>query len=322
MAAQLTGLFPAVEPYDSGWLAVDGGEEIYYEQCGRPTGKPVVVLHGGPGSGCTERMRRFFDPAVYRVILFDQRNCGRSRPHAASLSTSLARNTTPHLLDDIERLRTALGIQRWLVFGGSWGSVLGLRYAETYPNRVSGLLLWGVAVGNSSEIRWMYEDIAPLFPAAWEQFTAGVQGPHTALNLLADYHARLNHPDEAVRARAALRFHEWELRLFSADPNSQMSGRWLDPAFRLARARIITHYFLHNCWLEDGSILAGAGRLSAVPGIMVQGRMDLAAPLASAWSLAKAWPQSELVIVEGAGHSTADSGMDLALVNAAQRLAA
>lgn len=312
-------LYPEIEPYEHGLLDVGDGQFLYWEACGNPAGKPVLVLHGGPGSGCTPRMRRFFDPAVYRIILFDQRGCGRSLPHASDPATDLATNTTWHLVADIERLREALGVEKWMVLGGSWGSTLGLVYAETHPTRVSEMVLWGVALSRPAEIRWLYEGAAPLFPAQWADFVRGMPEPVRAEAVVEAYFQRLHDPDPAVRLQAAQDFHAWEWALFTTVGNEAPSERWLNPTFQLARARLVTHYFRNQVWLEENFILQHADRLAGMPGVMVHGRMDVGSPLVSAWELARAWPTAELVVVSGAGHATSDPGMDEALVAATRR---
>jgi proline iminopeptidase len=317
----MTTLYPEIEPYDHGMLEVGESNTISWETCGNPGGKPVVVLHGGPGSGCTPRWRRFFDPAAYRIVLFDQRGCGRSRPHASELTTELSVNTTWHLLADLERLRRYLGIDRWMLFGGSWGSTLALTYAEEYPQVVSEIILWGVAMTRRTEIKWLYRDVAPLFPQEWSRFIAGVPAEDRAGDLVEAYFRLLHSADPDVRLKAARAFHDWEWALFTTGTPTPQSSRWRDPSFQLARGRIITHYFRHGAWLEEGILLAQAHHLAGIPGVMVQGRLDVGSPLQSAWELAQAWPDSELVIVGGAGHSTADPGMDAALVAATNRFA-
>jgi len=319
----MTVLYPEIEPYDQGMLDEGENNTIYWETCGNPSGKPVVVLHGGPGSGCTPGMRRFFDPTAYRVVLFDQRGCGRSRPHASDPTTDLSTNTTWHLLFDMERLRRHLGINRWMLFGGSWGSTLALAYAEEYPQVVSAIILWGVAMTRRTEINWLYRDVAPLFPEQWSRFIAGVPEEERAGDLVEAYFRLMNsaHPDHC--AQAARNFHDWEWALFTAvtTPTPTPSSQWMDPIFQLARGRIITHYFRHGAWLDEGILLAQAHRLAGIPGVMVHGRFDVGSPLKAAWELAQAWPDSELVIVEGAGHSTSDPGMDTALIAATDRFA-
>ena len=313
-------LYPEIEPYHQDMLAVGDGNRIYWEACGNPEGKPVIVLHGGPGSGCTPRLRRFFDPARYRILLFDQRGCGRSTPHASDMNTDLSTNTTWHLIADMERLRESLGIERWMIFGGSWGSTPGLVYAETYPQRVSEMILWGVAMTRPAEIDWLYHGVVPLFPEQWAQFTRGVPAPQSTDDILEAYFHRLHSADPVECINAARDFHEWEWALFSNVGDATPGERWLDAAFQLARARIVTHYFINRAWLEDGILLHNAEKLAGIPGIMVHGRFDVGSPLVSAWELAQVWPESELVIVRGAGHSTTDPGMDTALVEATNRL--
>lgn len=319
----MSTLYPEIEPYSDGTLATDDGHRIYWETCGNPAGKPAIVLHGGPGSGCTPHMRRFFAPAAYRIVLFDQRGCGRSSPHASEPDVDLSTNTTWHLVADMERLRQQLGIDRWLIFGGSWGSTLALAYAERHPERVSEIVLWGIAMTRRSEIDWLYRGVAPLFPAEWARFVAGVPEAERTGDLVEDYHRLLHSPNAAVRAQAARAFHEWEWALFTVmEPDATPGDRWLDPRFQLARARMVTHYFRHGAWLEEGLLLREAHRLSGIPGVMVHGRMDVGSPLQAAWELAQAWPDGELVIVGGAGHSTNDAGMDAAIVAATDRFAA
>jgi proline iminopeptidase len=313
-------LYPEIEPYCHNMLDVGDGNQIYWETCGNPGGKPVIVLHGGPGSGCTPRLRCFFDPALYRIVLFDQRGCGRSKPQASDITTELSSNTTWRLIADMERLRENLGVDRWMVFGGSWGSTLGLVYAETYPQHVSDIILWGVAMTRPKEIEWLYYGVAPLFPEQWARFTRGLPDPKCADDILNPYFHRLHSADPVERVNAARDFHEWEWALFSNVGDATPGERWLDPAFQVARARIVTHYFLNRAWLEDGILLRNAERLAGIPGIMVHGNFDVGSPLVSAWELAHAWPGSELVIVRGAGHSTTDPGMDAALVEATNRL--
>ncbi len=317
----MTILYPEIEPYETGMLNVGDDQRIYWEVCGNPTGKPAVVLHGGPGSGCTAAMRRFFDPAAYRIVLFDQRNCGRSRPHASDPQVDLTLNTTDHLLADMEALRQQLAIERWLLFGGSWGSTLALAYAEHYPQRVTEMILYGVTTTRQSEIDWLYRGLAPLFPEHWAAFRAGAPAAERAEDLIEAYHHRLHGPDPAIRLQAARAFHDWEAASISADPDAKPGERWLDPDFQLARARICTHYFRRRAWLEDGILLREAHKLAGIPGVMVQGRLDLMAPLVTAWELAQAWPDSELVIIDNAGHSPDDVGMSGALVAATNRFA-
>jgi proline iminopeptidase len=315
-------LYPEIEPYDHGLLDVGDENRVYWESCGNPDGKPAVVLHGGPGSGCSNASRRFFDPEVYRVILFDQRGCGRSTPHASDPRTDLSVNTTRHLLGDIERLRKHLDIERWLVLGGSWGSTLGLAYAERNARTVSEIVLVGVTMTRKSEIDWLYRGVAPLFPEQWARFRGGVPEPERDGDLVEAYARLLESPDPGVRANAARDWHDWEAASLSVDPAARPPAQWSQPEFRMARARIVTHYFRHGAWLEEGVLLREAGALAGIPGVMVQGRLDLGGPLVTAWELAQAWPDADLVIVGGAGHSAADPGMGEAVVAATNRFAA
>ncbi len=317
----MTVLYPEIEPYEHGMLDVGEGNLVYWEVCGNPNGKPAVVLHGGPGSGCSTGVRRYFDPKAYRIVLFDQRGCGRSTPHASELRTDLSVNTTEHLLADIEHLRQYLVIDKWLLFGGSWGSTLGLAYAERNPQRVTEIVLGGVTTTRRSEIDWLYRGVAPLFPAQWARFRAGVPSAERDGDLVAAYHRLLQDPDPAIHLQAAKDWCEWESALASVDPDAQPSPRRLQPAFQLAFARIVTHYFHNNAWLEDGILLRQASSLAHIPGILVHGRLDLGSPLVTAWELAQAWPDSELVIVSGAGHASTDPGMSEALIAATDRFA-
>jgi proline iminopeptidase len=317
----MTALYPEIEPFNTGLLDVGDGNHIYWEVCGNPAGKPVVVLHGGPGSGCNATMRRYFDPAAYRIVLFDQRNCGRSTPHASDPNVGLALNTTHHLLADMERLRQHLKVERWMLYGGSWGSTLALAYAERYPQRVTEIALVGVTMTRQSEIDWLYRGVAPLFPAQWVKFRAGVPQADPNADLVAAYYHRLHDSDPLVRAKAARDFHDWEFALLSIDPNAQPGGRWLDAAFQMARARIVTHYFYHRAWLEDGVLLREADKLAGIPGIMIHGRLDLGAPLVTPWELTQVWTDAELVIINNAGHSPGDPGMYDALIAATNRFA-
>jgi proline iminopeptidase len=310
-------LYPAIEPYEHGMLDVGDGHRIYWEQSGNPRGKPILLLHGGPGSGWNTGIRRNFDPAAWRIIAFDQRNCGRSLPSAGDPVVDLSANTTEHLLADIERLRARLGVERWTLFGGSWGATLALAYAERHPGLVTGILLVAVTTTRQSEIEWLYYGAGQFFPAEWERFRSGVSGP----DLVAEYHRLLMDPDPAVHVRAAREWCAWEHALVSVDPDAQPSPRQLEPAWQLAFARIVTHYFGHLAWLEDGQLLRDAGRLAGIPGILIHGRFDMGGPPTTAWELAQAWPDARLVILGGAGHSARDPGMQDAVLDAADELA-
>ena len=317
----MTALYPPIEPYAHGTLDVADGNLVYWEACGNPQGKPALVLHGGPGSGCTPGMRRFFDPERYRAVLFDQRNCGRSTPHASDPATSLAANTTPHLLTDIEHLRMALEIDHWLVFGMSWGSTLALAYAESHPGQVSEIVLAAVTTTRREEIDWLYHGAGRFFPEAWERFREGVPPAERDGDLVEAYARLLDHPDPAVREAAAASWCAWEDAVVATNPEAGPNPRYADARFRMAFARIVTHYFRHNAWLEDGQLLREAGRLSGIPGVLIHGRLDISSPLSTAWELAQAWPGSELVIVERSGHSSAGPGMAEAIVAATDRFA-
>ena len=293
-------LYPAIEPYDVGTLEVGDGHSLYYEQSGKPDGKPALVLHGGPGSGSTPAARREFDPDCWRVVLFDQRGCGRSTPHASIPQADLSTNTTPHLIADIERLRSALGIEKWLVRGSSWGSVLALAYAEQHPERVCGMVLAGVGSGRRVETELMTRGLGRLFPEAWARLRDMVPPAERDGDLAAAYNRQLFHPDTNVRDRAALAWCDWETAML---PTARAPHpRYDNPQFRLAFARLVTHYWSNASWLEEGQLLRNAGRLADIPGIIVQGRLDLTNLAGTPWELAAAWPDSRLVIVEESGH--------------------
>lgn len=318
----MTSLYPAIEPYAHGMLDVGDGARIYWETCGNPAGKPAIVLHGGPGSGCTPWHRRLFDPSVYRIVLFDQRNCGRSAPHASDPTTDLSANTTAHLIADMERLRQHLGIERWLVLGGSWGSTLALAYAEMYPERVAEMVMFGVTTGRHKEFDWLFRGgVAVLFPEQWERLRASAPGAAGDSDIVATYYRLLNNPDPVVRQRAAEAWCLWESATPEWPPSATLSERFKDSRFALAFARIVTHYVHHNAWLEDESLLRGAGALADIPGVLVNGRYDLQAPLANAWELRRAWPRAELVVVDNAGHSGSNPDITQELIRATNRFA-
>jgi proline iminopeptidase len=277
------GRYPEIGPYEHGMLGVGDGHLVYWEACGNPRGKPAVVLHGGPGSGCGPGVRRYFDPDAYRIVLFDQRGCGRSTPHASDPGSDLASNTTAHLLADLELLRRHLGVDRWLVFGGSWGSVLGLAYAERHPDRVSEMVLSGVATGRRAETDLLTRGLGRLFPEAWGRFRDGVPAADRDGDLADAYARQLGDPDPAVRAKAARNWCDWETAII---PTSPPHPRFADPAFPMAFARLVTHYWRHGSWLEEGVLLEQAGRLAAIPGVLVQGMLDLGNLLGTPWELA------------------------------------
>ncbi|MER5307094.1 prolyl aminopeptidase [Streptomyces sp. NPDC002773] len=294
-------MYPAPAPYDQGLLDVGDGNRVHWEVSGSPAGRPALVVHGGPGSGSSPHSRRYFDPEAYRLVLFDQRGCGRSTPHASGPAADLAVNTTAHLVADMERLREHLGIDRWLLYGGSWGSTLILAYAQAHPERVSAIVLNGVTTTRRSEIRWLYEGVARFFPEAHERFRAGTGGADRADDLVAAYAALMNHPDPAVRRKAAADWCAWEDAVLSLEGMGTPYTDRVDDT-RLGFVRICSHYFAHGAWLEEGALIRDAHRLAGIPGVLVHGRADLAGPLGTAWELAKTWPDAELRIVEGAGH--------------------
>jgi proline iminopeptidase len=314
------GLYSEIEPYDHGLLDVGDGQQVYWEACGKPAGKPAVVLHGGPGSGCTPWWRRLFDPEAYRVVLLDQRGCGRSRPHASTPTVDLSTNTTQHLVEDIERLRRHLGVDRWLVLGGSWGSTLALAYAEAHPRAVSEMVLFSVVTTTHREVTWATRDAGRFFPAEWRRFRDGVPASERGGDLVAGYNRLLLDPDPEVHETAAREWCRWEDAHVRTRPGDPPDPRYDDPAFRLAFARLVTHYWRHAAWLEDDELLRGAERLAGVPGVLVHGRLDVSSPLDVPWRLARAWEGSELVIVDDEGHR-GGSAMTDAIVSATQRFA-
>jgi proline iminopeptidase len=297
-------LHPAIEPYDHGMLDTRDGNLVYWEACGNPDGKAALVVHGGPGSGCSAHARRAFDPTRYRIVLFDQRGCGRSTPHASDPTTDMRRNTTGHLLEDMEQLREHLGIERWLLHGGSWGSTLILAYAERHPRRVSEVVIASVTTTRRCEIDWLYRDVRRFFPEAWDRFRAGVPEADREGDLVAAYARLAEHPDPGVRAQAATDWCAWEDAVISLEPRGKPNA-YSDraPEARLALVRICAHYFANGAWLEDGVLLRDAGRLAGIPGVLLHGRLDLGAPLGTAWELARAWPGARLVVVDDAGHT-------------------
>ncbi|MBZ6089431.1 prolyl aminopeptidase [Streptomyces olivaceus] len=316
------GLYPEIEPYDHGMLDVGDGNHVYWETCGNPHGKPAVVLHGGPGSRATPGHRRYFDPAAYRIVLLDQRGAGRSRPRASAHDTDMGVNTTAHLMADLERLRAHLGIERWLVWGVSFGSFLGLRYAQTHPGVVTELVLTGVATGSNAEVDLLTRGLGKLFPEAYEQLLAGLPVDEREGNHAAAYSRLLESPDAAVRERAARAWTDWETATIPAPPRSV--ARYEDPDFRLGFARTVTHYWGNDHFLGDGNdegvVLRDAPLLKGVPGTLVQGSLDFGNLLGTVWRLHHAWPDSELVLVDEAGHDAGAVG-DEVLVAATDRYA-
>jgi len=309
-------LYPPIEPFETGMLDTGDGHRVYWERCGNPHGTPAVFLHGGPGAGCAPEHRRLFDPQRYCVLLFDQRGCGRSTPHA-----SLDDNTTWHLVADIERLRAQWNIDRWVVVGGSWGSTLALAYAQTHPQRVAALVLRGIFTLRQDELRWFYQDGASwLFPDFWEDFVAPIP-PAERHDLIAAYHRRLTGADAQVQQACARAWSVWEGRTIRLIPSADSAARHADAAFALAFARIENHYFVHRGWLQEGQLIRDAGKLAGIPGVIVQGRYDVCTPVKTAWELHRAWPQADLQLVADAGHAYDEAGILSRLLDATDRFA-
>lgn len=292
-------------------LQVGDGHAVSWELRGNPDGRPAVVLHGGPGSGCVPEFCEFFDAQKYRILLFDQRNSGRSTPHASEPEVDLSTNTTARLVADIERLREHLGVERWLVLGGSWGSTLALAYAESHPDSVTEIVLFGITTGRHSEFDWTFRGgLGRFFPQAWDELVSALPEGDRDGDIPDAYHRLLMDPDAEVRGRAAYAWCLWESVTPAWPPRPGLSPRYEDPAFRLAFARIVTHYVRANAWLEDGSLLRGADALAEIPAVLVNGRFDFQAPIENAWALRQAWPGAELVIVDDAGHSVTPGLID------------
>lgn len=307
--------YPELQPFNRGRLRVSALHEIYFEECGNPAGKPAVVLHGGPGGGISPFLRQMHDPRAYRIVLFDQRGCGESTPHA-----ELTENTTWDLVGDIEQLRQHLGIARWQVVGGSWGSTLALAYAQTHPGRVTELILRGIFTLRSSEIHWFYQHGASeLFPEAWETFLAPIPTAERQ-DLLTAYHRRLTGSDTEEQRRCARAWSQWEGATLSLLPDEKRLRDFGAERFAIAFARIECHYFMNKGFFaQDGQLLANASRLRSIPGIIIQGRYDVVTPAVSAWDLHKAWPEADFIMVPDAGHTAAEPGITDALVRATDR---
>jgi proline iminopeptidase len=314
----LSWLYPAIEPRRTGVLEVDGGHRLHWEECGHASGKPVVFLHGGPGGGTSAKHRQFFDPRRYRIVLFDQRGCGRSTPHAG-----LEANTTWDLVADIERLREHLGIERWQVFGGSWGSTLALAYAQRHPERVTELVLRGIFLLRRREIDWFYQyGASAIYPDAWERYLQHIPTAERG-DLVAAYHRRLTSPDPTVRLEAARCWSGWEGATSKLVPDSDLIGHMEEDDVALAMARIECHYFVNRGWFEtDDQLLRDVPRIRHIPAVIVQGRYDVVCPLDSAWALHRAWPEADFVITPDSGHSAFENANSRALVAATDRFAA
>jgi len=312
----LAQLYAPIEPFKSGTLDVGDGHQVYWELCGNPLGKPAVFLHGGPGGGCSPEHRRLFNPDKYCVLLFDQRGCGRSIPHAG-----LDANTTWHLVSDIEKLRTQLGVQKWLVFGGSWGSTLALAYAQTHPDRVSELVVRGIFTVRPEELHWYYQEGASwIFPDEWEHFVNPIPLGERS-DLMAAYHRRLTGADHKAQIEAAVAWSRWEGRTITLQPDAAVDEAHSDPHYALAFSRIENHYFMNKGFFEDRQLLRDAVNLRGIPGVIVQGRYDMACPTKTAWELHKAWPQAKFHLVNDAGHAFKEPGILDRLIRATDEFA-
>ncbi len=307
-------LYPSLSPHESGWLSVGQGHEIYWEVCGNPEGKPALFLHGGPGGSCQPDHRRLFDPEIYRIVLFDQRGSGRSRPKG-----ELNANTTPHLIADIEQLRRHLHIADWLILGGSWGAALALAYAQAHPQRVRALVLRGVFTARQCEVDWLYKfGASSLFPESWQRFVAPIPEDERD-DLVTAYHKRLTHADRDVRSQFAYPWCRWESDLLTLLPRSRYSGGSASEG-DMALARIEAHYFVNTSFMNEGQLLANMETIAHIPGIIVQGRYDVVTPPRTAFEIAQAWPSGTLNIIPDAGHATSEPGILAGLVEATDKL--
>ena len=313
----MNSLFPPVEPYNHGWLSVGDGHEIYYEESGNPTGKPCLFVHGGPGGGASPAARQFFDPDKYRIVLFDQRGCGRSKPHA-----SIEANTTWHLIDDIELIRETLGIDHWLVFGGSWGSTLSLAYAQSHPERVTELVLRGIFLLRAQELQWFYQHGASeLYPDAWQHYLAPIPDAERH-DLISAFHSRLTSEDPEVRLSAARAWSVWEASTSFLIQNEDFMAQLDEPKAALAMARIECHYFVNGGFFESpNQILEAVDKIRHIPCVIVQGRYDVVCPPTTAWDLHRAWPEADFKLIANAGHSAFDPANAAALIEATNRFA-
>ncbi|MFN3720690.1 MAG: prolyl aminopeptidase [Rhizobium rhizophilum] len=316
MTTELRGFYPEIEPFETGMLDVGDGHQVYWERFGTRGAKPAVFLHGGPGGAISPTQRRLFDPALYDVILFDQRGCGKSTPHA-----SIEANTTWHLVADIERLRELMGVETWLVFGGSWGSTLALAYAETHPERVSELVLRGIYTLTRAELDWYYQfGVSEMFPDKWERFIAPIP-ENERHEMMAAYRRRLTGTDREEQLRCAVAWSTWEGETITLLPNPDYSDHFYDADFALAFARIENHFFVHAGWLEEGQLLRDASKLKDIPGVIIHGRYDMPCPAKYAWALHKAWPKADFHLIEGAGHAYLEPGILDQLIRATDRFA-
>ena len=307
-------LYPEIKPYDSGFIDVDE-HQVYYEQCGNPDGKPAVFLHGGPGGGGSEEVRRFFNPDIYRIIVFDQRGCGRSKPHGC-----LENNTTWDLVSDIELLRKKLDINKWLVFGGSWGSTLSLAYAQTHPDSVSELVLRGIFLLRKEELQWFYQDgSSRIFPEAWQEFVEIID-ENERDDLMGAYHRIFNSDDKAKKLAAAIAWTKWEASTISLSYNPATVEEMSDPEFALAFALIENHYFINKGWFKnENQLIENIDIIRSIPSVIVQGRYDAVCPMKTAWELSEAWPEAEMVVAPSSGHTAFEAEITDALIRATDR---
>lgn len=309
-------LYPEIKHNQTYQLKTDDGHDVYYEESGSMDGIPVIFLHGGPGAGCSSVHRRYFDPEKYRIILMDQRGCGRSNPHA-----SLENNTTQHLIKDIEAIRDALGIKKWVVMGGSWGVTLALAYAENNPQQVLGMILRGVFLGRKQDIDWLYRDgTRRIFPDYWQEFVQPIP-KNEQDDIVSAFHKRLTGQNELAKMGAAKAWSFWEAKVATLEPNSSVVDHFSNPHLAIGMARISTHYFLNHCFLEENQLIQNAHQLKGIPGIIVHGRYDMLCPLENAWTLQSVWQDSEIHIIRDAGHSATELGIIDALVRATKTMA-
>ena len=307
-------LYPKIKPYDSGFLNIDQ-HQIYFEQCGNPNGKPALFLHGGPGGGGSEEVRRFFNPDIYRIIVIDQRGCGRSKPHGC-----LENNTTWHLVSDIENLREKLDIEKWLVFGGSWGSTLSLAYAQAHPKSVSELVLRGIFLLREEEIHWFYQDGASrIFPEAWSGFLDIIDEDKRD-NLMSSYHEIFKSDNKEKRLKAAIAWSKWEAATSSLAYKPSLIEEFSNPEFALAFALIENHYFVNKGWFKtENQIIENIDIIRSIPAVIVQGRYDVVCPMKTAWELSEAWPEAELIVAPGSGHTAFEKEITHALISATDK---
>ena len=307
-------LYPKIKPYDSGFLNVDE-HQVYFEQCGNPNGKPAIFLHGGPGGGGSEDVRRFFNPNLYRIVIFDQRGCGRSKPHGC-----LKNNTTWDLVSDIENLRKKLSIEKWLVFGGSWGSTLSLAYAQAHPKSVSELVLRGIFLLRKEELHWFYQDGASrIFPEAWSGFLDIIDEDKRD-NLMNAYHEIFKSTDKEKRLKAAVAWSKWEAATSSLSYKPSLVEEFSDPEFALAFALIENHYFINKGWFDtENQLIENIDKIRSIPAVIVQGRYDVVCPMKTAWELSKAWPEAEMIIAPSSGHTAFEKEITHALISATDK---